>query len=98
MKARLPDEYRASEIRRTRREREILNESVAYAGKLAIAIIANLLIEKHGWGARKGSTRLKELIDDFYRVICEDGERYGYDCVMTAQIARLRAHGIELEG
>ena len=96
MKARLPDEIRPQEGRRSRREREIVHEAIGYASELAIAVIANLLIEKHGWGAGKNSTRLRGLIDDFIKVIDEAGERYGYDCVMTQQMSRLRDHGIDL--
>lgn len=96
MKARLPDDIRPQEVRRSRREREILHEAIGYASMLAIAVIANLLIEKRGWGTRKNATKLRELIDDFFEVIDEAGERYGYDCVMTQQMNRLRDHGIDL--
>lgn len=96
MKAHLPDAHRPQEIRRSRREREILHEAIGYASELAIAVIANLLIEKHGWGSGANATRLPQLIEEFQTVIDEAGERYGYDCVMTQQVARLREHGIDL--
>lgn len=73
-----------------------MHEAVGYASTLAIAVIANLLIEKHGWGSGANATRLPQLVEDFERVIDEAGERYGYDCVMTQQVARLREHGINL--
>ncbi len=96
MKARLPDAYRPQEIRRSRREREIMEEAIVYTSELAMATIANLLIEKHGWGTGKSATRLRELMDDFERAINEDGRRYGYDFVYAAQTKRLREHGINL--
>ena len=80
----------------TQKKEEIEREAIAKATKLSILVISNLLVEKHGWGTRDGSTRLPELMEDVANVIIRDGERYGFDCVMAAQEARARANGFEV--
>lgn len=96
MNAKLPSQYSARERKKAEYEQRVRNDAIAYASTLSIAAIANLLIEKHGWGSGANATRLPVLIADFERIIDEAGERYGDDCILTAQLSRLRGHGIEL--
>lgn len=107
MKARIPGRYRVPSRRQAEfdaivaeeiaaQTAAIREEAIVYASKLSLAVIANLLIEKHGWGTGASATRLPELMADFDRVINEDGARYGYDCILEAQMMRLREHGINL--
>lgn len=79
-----------------RREWEIKREAITKTAKLTLLTVANLLVEKRGWGTREGSTRLPELLRDVEQVIVQAGDRYGFDCVLTAQEARARANGFEL--
>lgn len=96
MKAKLPPQYSARERKQAAFEQKTRDEAIDYASELALVVIANILIEKHGWGCGKSATRLQALFDEFERVIHEDGERYGYDCVLTAQRRKLRERGVHL--
>lgn len=84
-------ERRAEEIAQAR-----VNEAIATTAKLTLLVVANLLVEEHGWGVGENATRLPQLLRRVEETIIRDGERYDYDCVLTAQEARARANGFEV--
>ena len=97
MKAKLPAQYSARERKQAAAEQKVRDEAIAYTSTLVMAVVANVLIERHGWGSRAGATRLPALLADVEREINEAGERYGCDCILAAQLRRLREHGVDLQ-